>query len=83
VLLERHDDRAVVVVEDDGRGFDVEMVRTAALPSRKLGLLGIEERAALVGGTLTIESRPRAGTAVFVDVPLARERNGHGSDPYR
>jgi signal transduction histidine kinase len=70
VLLEWHDSRAILVVEDDGRGFEVEAVRRSGAPASKLGILGMEERAALVGGTLTIESRPGAGTAVFVEVPI-------------
>ena len=34
-----------------------------------MGLIGMRERAALVGGTLQIESRPKKGTAIFVRVP--------------
>jgi signal transduction histidine kinase len=80
VLLEERNGTAVIIVEDDGKGFDVEAVMEGAAHSRRLGLLGMEERAALIGGRLTIESRPGAGTAVFVEVPSAI--NGHGSDPH-
>jgi len=73
VLLDRRDNLAILVVEDDGVGFEVETVRQSGAPSRKLGILGMEERAALVGGSLTIESRPGGGTAVFVEVPLNGE----------
>ena len=41
-----------------------------AAKDKKLGLYGMEERAALVGGRLTIESTPGKGTTVFVEVPL-------------
>ena len=80
VLLERRNGRAVLVVEDDGRGFDVSGVRGSGARSGKLGLLGMEERATLVGGTLAIESRPGSGTALFVEVPVnggADERDAH------
>lgn len=80
VLLDKRARHAILVVEDDGKGFDVEQLRRVGTPAQKLGLLGMEERAALVGGTLTIESRPGAGTAVFVEVPL--DGDGRGADPH-
>jgi len=83
VLLDRRDGHAILVVEDDGKGFDVEQVRRSGTPARKLGLLGMEERAALVGGVLTIESRPGRGTAVFVEVPMDGARDGTDSHPHR
>ncbi|MFA7248978.1 MAG: ATP-binding protein [Dehalococcoidia bacterium] len=61
---------AVLVVEDDGAGFDAARVLRSDRTEAKLGLLGMEERAQLVGGTLTIESNSEMGTAVFVEVPL-------------
>ncbi len=63
------DDRVRVEVEDDGAGFEVaEPLERLALEG-KLGLLGMRERAQLVGGALTIRSRPGEGTAVTVTVP--------------
>jgi two-component system sensor histidine kinase UhpB len=67
VLLERRQDGLVLVVEDDGRGFDVEAARQQ---ERALGLLGMRERTRLVGGTLEIDSTPR-GTSIFLVVPLS------------
>jgi signal transduction histidine kinase len=83
VLLERRDGHAVLVVEDDGVGFDVEAVRRFGAPAAKLGIVGMEERAALVGGSLTIESYPGSGTAVFVEVPLEGEDNGADPNTHR
>jgi len=51
-------------VEDDGTGFEPTEV-----PSDRFGLLGMRERARLLGGTLTVESGPDAGTAIEVVVP--------------
>lgn len=79
VVLEERNGTTVVIVEDDGKGFDVQAVMSSAGRSRHLGLLGMEERAALIGGKLTIESQPGTGTAVFVEVPRATD--GHGNDP--
>jgi signal transduction histidine kinase len=60
-----------VTVADDGRGFDPP----AALDSRQqsLGLFGMRERAALVGGRLTIESAPGRGTRVQLEIPVQPE----------
>ncbi|MBI4497793.1 MAG: GAF domain-containing protein [Chloroflexi bacterium] len=69
VLLQERDGRLVVVVEDDGRGFDLAAVHAAPL-ERRLGLAGMEERASLIGATLTIETGPGTGTSVFLEVPL-------------
>ena len=65
---------------DDGRGFDVTQVMDARLEQRKLGLYGMRERASLLGGKLTIESTPGMGSAVFVEIPLDREKGNHGKD---
>jgi len=54
-------------IEDQGRGFDP--TATAALPD-VLGLRGIQERSRLLGGQVTIESQPGAGTSITVEFPL-------------
>jgi len=65
VLLERRGDRLIAIVEDDGVGFDPE----AAMRSGRLGLLGIQERAEVLGGTMVIESSAGAGTTLVVEIP--------------
>lgn len=64
VVASAHDGRLRLVVEDDGCGFD------PATPTSRLGLAGIRERVALIGGRLRIESSPGTGSAVMVDVDL-------------
>ena len=54
VVLKRRVDRAIAIVEDNGVGFDLE----AAEQSGRLGLLGMRERAELLGGRLILESAP-------------------------
>ena len=56
-----------VLVEDDGKGF--EMTETE-LPSGHYGIMGMRERMQLLNGKLTIKSAPRRGTRVTVSVPL-------------
>ena len=70
VVLERRRD-AVLVVEDDGIGFDVEKTMTS---SERLGLRGMRERASVAGGTLAIETVPNQGTTLIVRIPLAQNR---------
>ena len=69
VLLSRRGGHAILVIEDDGRGF--ESAEPAAPPGvAGFGLVSMRERATLVGGELEIDSRPGAGTSIFVRVPL-------------
>ncbi|GAB4209248.1 MAG: hypothetical protein OHK0022_39980 [Roseiflexaceae bacterium] len=57
-------------VADNGIGFDVATGRNNARSGGSLGLLGMEERAQLLGGSLTIESTPGAGTRLHAQLPL-------------
>jgi signal transduction histidine kinase len=58
--------RLLLEVIDDGSGFDVEEARRG---SRRLGLASMRDRAAGVGGVLTVRSAPGAGTLVRLEVP--------------
>ncbi|MBI2915090.1 MAG: HAMP domain-containing protein [Firmicutes bacterium] len=69
VLVEHKGDMVEAIVEDDGVGFDVNALTLEGSWSQKLGVFGMQERANLVGGSLTIESDPGSGTTVFVKVP--------------
>jgi signal transduction histidine kinase len=87
VLLERRRASVKLIVEDDGRGFDVAGAGSAPLrfaqaqdSPERLGLYGMRERASLLGGTLTIESSPGTGTAIFVEVPLGEGKERSGQD---
>ncbi len=71
VILEQRQDQLLVIVEDDGKGFDVEALRRVPVAERRLGVLGMLERVALVGGTLDIESAPGQGTTLYVRVPVS------------
>ncbi len=71
VLLERRADQVSLIIEDDGRGFEAAALLRGPATEGKLGLLSIQERAMLAGGSVEIESKPGAGTTVFVRLPLA------------
>jgi len=70
VLLERRADEALLIIEDDGRGFDVAKARAARSRHAGMGLVGMEERSALIGATLQFEAAPGKGSTLFVRVPL-------------
>jgi signal transduction histidine kinase len=64
IILARSQGSVTAVVEDDGRGFETDRIYEG------LGLDGMRERLALLGGRLKIESRPGAGTTLAGEVPL-------------
>ena len=64
VTVRQTDESLMLIVEDDGRGFDP--ART-----RGLGLLGMEERITQLGGRLEIQSQPDKGTVLRVTLPIA------------
>ena len=69
VILEQRKENLILIVEDNGIGFDASA--TNADTKRKgFGLVGMRERASLIGGTLEIESVPGEGTTIFVRVPV-------------
>ena len=67
----------VLVVEDDGMGFDVKSNRA----STTLGLISMRERVRLVGGEISVESSPSSGTRIRVQIPLAGA--AQANDPNR
>lgn len=72
VVLTFGTDSARLVVADDGRGFRPGAVTA----SQGFGLLGIQERTRLVGGTVGIDSAPGAGTRITVEIPRAVPETG-------
>jgi signal transduction histidine kinase len=69
LVLERHDGTVRGVLEDDGVGFDVEQVLGRSEKARRLGVRGMRERVALLGGELEIESAPGNGTSLYIRLP--------------
>jgi signal transduction histidine kinase len=83
VVLLRRDAQIVLSVEDDGAGFDASAVD---VHSRGIGLIGMRERAALMGGQLDIERSERGGTTVIVTAPAELRRSfgtPTGGSPHR
>jgi signal transduction histidine kinase len=70
VELRARDGRLLLSVKDDGAGFEAALVREQAERGASLGLLSMEERAALAGGGLAFTSSPGQGTLVQAWFPL-------------
>ena len=70
ISLAYDDDRVSGTIKDDGVGFDVPAARPGADGGWAVGLLGMAERANLLGGSLQIDSSPGKGTTVNFEIPL-------------
>jgi signal transduction histidine kinase len=68
ILLEKHDNQLIVVVEDNGIGFDPQNPKVS-----QLGVFGMRERAEMLGGKLTIESAHGQGCTILLEVPWQSE----------
>ena len=71
VILERRGENVILIIEDDGIGFQLPPDRLPSESGKGLGLVGMRERASLVGGTVEIESAPGKGTTIFVKAPYS------------
>ena len=79
VVLERRAGQAILMAEDDGIGFDPQQGGRSGAAEKGLGLVGMRERATLIGGILEIESSPGGGTTILVRVPVPPCGNRPGS----
>jgi PAS domain S-box-containing protein len=78
-LVHSHPD-LILRISDDGVGFDVEQKLAEAASHRSMGLLGIGERAAILGATLVITSRAGKGTQIKLTMPIDGKENLDGTD---
>jgi signal transduction histidine kinase len=69
VHIEKRHDTVVLRIKDDGKSFDLQRLWQGGI-SKRLGLLGMRERAEMVGGTFEIEAAPGQGTTIQVLVPF-------------
>jgi PAS domain S-box-containing protein len=69
-----NDDRAQIIVQDDGVGFDPGLLATAE--GNRFGLGFMRERAEEVGGSVELQSAPGSGTRVIIDLPRGKGKPG-------
>ena len=81
VVLEHLNDHVSLIVEDDGVGFDASTGAVVTGNDRGMGLLGIKERAEIVGGAAEIESSPGKGTTVYARIPARFDYQADRSQP--
>jgi PAS domain S-box-containing protein len=70
IRLERDKNMAVLVIEDDGKGFAVNRYVNPGTAKHGLGLIGMRERVEFAGGNFMIRSTPGHGTHLVVEVPM-------------
>lgn len=70
IIIEFHDAVIKIIIRDNGRGFRVPDAMGSLAEAGKLGLVGMQERARLLSGSVTIKSTPRKGTVVTIEAPV-------------
>lgn len=70
ILVQRTPTGVLTTVHDNGCGFDARDWQGRCSAGNHLGLLGIEERVTLLGGSLRVESEPGKGAKIYADIPL-------------
>lgn len=70
VCVEFNEGKMVATVRDNGKGFELPRTLGELSRSGKLGLIGAEERARLLDGSLTVQSEPNKGTTVVIEAPI-------------
>ncbi len=72
VSLSRSNDHLLLIVQDDGKGFDVEAARKAGQRAEAFGIASLQDRVTLVGARLNIDSAPGRGTRATLTLPFAK-----------
>ena len=69
ISLTNNGTSVILEVKDDGQGFNPSAIREQALQSQHFGILGMQERAELIGGSIALISYLDGGTQVHIEVP--------------
>lgn len=77
VRLIRSHPKVILRMEDDGQGVDLEERQEEFREARRMGLWGMRERARLLGGTISLRSRPGRGMLIHIEIPV--ENRNHGA----
>ena len=67
IRIKKFADKVVISIKDDGRGFDTDNVKPSG---SGLGLVGLKERTAMIGGTISINSSLGNGTEIKINLPI-------------
>jgi PAS domain S-box-containing protein len=66
----------ILRIEDDGKGFNVKDRLAAASKEKRMGLRSMEQRVSLLNGKMRIQSRPKEGTKVYIEIPYKEKKRG-------
>ena len=80
VEAKQHGPRVYLSIRDDGVGFVVPSVTGEGAHTEGFGLLGMQDRARLVGGQMAVESAPGLGTLIRVEIPVAAAPASGGNE---
>jgi PAS domain S-box-containing protein len=72
----------ILRIEDDGLGFNVKKRLAEASKEKRMGLRSMEERVGLLNGKMRIQSRPKAGTKIFIEVPYKESTRDREEEHY-
>ncbi len=67
IILSESEEQLEILIEDQGSGFDTNR---ALMNENRFGISGMQERVDLLGGSMTIQSKPGAGTQILIGIPL-------------
>ncbi|MBL8190948.1 MAG: sensor histidine kinase [Acidobacteria bacterium] len=67
----------LITIKDNGQGFDIAAVQNSLSNTQKFGILGMFERAELMGGTINIESKRDSGTTIKISIPVTAKKAGN------
>ena len=75
IMLMGASPNVILRIEDNGKGFDVTARELALSNEKRLGLRSMKERVNLLGGQMTIQSRPMKGTKIFIKIPFKERKS--------
>jgi signal transduction histidine kinase len=78
VVLMCRQNEVSLIIEDNGQGFDLPSIKQRPLPP--LGIVGMRERAELVGGDLVVDTQLGKGATIHVRIPVHPEKTGKNTD---
>ena len=73
--MDRKPDRVSFIIKDNGKGYSAEARRRG----RGMGLVAMEERARMVGGDLSVQSREGQGASISFEIPFSSENHQKSS----
>ncbi|MDO8734805.1 MAG: sensor histidine kinase, partial [Elusimicrobiota bacterium] len=69
IIFEKTDSEMLLSISDNGKGFETKTIMSKT-ERRSLGIFGMQERISILGGNLKIDSIPRGGTKIGIEIPL-------------